>query len=255
VAELEVSVDQPVAMLAVRLSDIAPDGAATRVSYGLLNLTHRDGHDDPQPARPGERYRVRVALNGVAQTFPAGHRIRLALSTSYWPLAWPPPHPVRLSLHPGASSLSLPVRPGTATAADDRLRPLGLPEGAPAAPTTQVRPGEQRWTVSRDLVEYRSELEVLKDGGITRFDDIDLEAGKHVYECYRWTGDDLASPEGETVWTMTFTRGGWSVRTVTRQLLTCTPTEFRLHAQLDAYEGDHRVHSDNWDIAVARDLL
>ena len=91
VVELEFAVDRPVAMVAVRLSDVAPDGRATRISYGLLNLTHRDGHERPQALVPGERYRVRVTLNAMAQALPPGHRLRLALSTSYWPLAWPAP--------------------------------------------------------------------------------------------------------------------------------------------------------------------
>ena len=43
--QLECAVDRPVAMVAARLSDVDPDGRATRISYGLLNLTHRDGHD------------------------------------------------------------------------------------------------------------------------------------------------------------------------------------------------------------------
>ena len=58
VVHLELAVDQPVAMVAVRLSDVAPDGRATRISYGLLNLTHRAGHDRPEALTPGERYRV-----------------------------------------------------------------------------------------------------------------------------------------------------------------------------------------------------
>src|SRR5882724_7977829 len=49
VATLEVAADQPVALIAVRLNDVAPGGASTRVTYGLLNLTHRDGHEQPEP--------------------------------------------------------------------------------------------------------------------------------------------------------------------------------------------------------------
>ena len=78
--ELEIEVDRPCALLCARLSDIAPDGAATRVSYGLLNLTHRDGHADPKPLVPGERYRVAIAMNDIAHVFASGHRLRLALS-------------------------------------------------------------------------------------------------------------------------------------------------------------------------------
>lgn len=141
---LEVSADQPVAMVAVRLSDVAPDGRATRVTYGLLNLTHRDGHDEPAPMVPGQRCAVEVEMNAVTQAFPAGHRIRLSVSTSYWPLAWPPPKPVLLSVHTGQSGLELPVRP---VAEPDELppRPFGEPEGAPPIPVTRVTPGEQRW--------------------------------------------------------------------------------------------------------------
>ena len=67
-----------VALVAARLSDVAPDGAATRVSYGLLNLTHRESHEHPTALEPGRRYRVRLQLNDLAQAFPAG-----------------PPHPPR----------------------------------------------------------------------------------------------------------------------------------------------------------------
>jgi uncharacterized protein len=45
--ELDFSVNEPVAMVAARLSDVAPDGAATRVTYGLLNLTRRGGDGMP----------------------------------------------------------------------------------------------------------------------------------------------------------------------------------------------------------------
>jgi len=113
VLRLAVSANEPVAMVVARLSDVAPDGRATRVTYGMLNLTHRDSHGAPEPLEPGEHYPIELTLNCVAQNFPAGHRIRLSLSTSYWPLAWPPPEPVRLSVHTGKSTLELPERPST----------------------------------------------------------------------------------------------------------------------------------------------
>lgn len=69
-AHLRLSVDRPVAMVAVRLSDVRPDGAATRVTYGLLNLTHRDGDADPKPLQPGEWYDIAVPLNGLGQEIP-----------------------------------------------------------------------------------------------------------------------------------------------------------------------------------------
>jgi len=252
VVELEFAVDRPVAMVAARLSDVAPDGRATRVTYGLLNLTHRDGHDDPKPLEPGRRCRVSVPLNAVAQAFPPGHRIRLSLSTSYWPLAWPPPEPVLLSVFPASSALRLPVR--AVTDSDEVTpRPFDEPEGAPPLATTTLRPGRQRWTVTRDLVGYESELHVVKDNGTTRFDDIDLEVSEVADERYSSVGDDFGSVRGEVVWTSDFRRGDWQASTVTRTVLTSTVTDFLLHAQLDAYEGDERVVSLNWHTSVPRD--
>jgi putative CocE/NonD family hydrolase len=252
VVELDVATDQPVAMVAARLSDVDPDGAATRVSYGMLNLTHRDGDDDPRPAEPGRRYRVRIRLNDIAQAFPPGHRIRLSLSTSYWPLAWPSPRPARLRVYTGSSSLTLPVRPPFD---EQALRPFEEPEGTPPSTTTRLRDTDHRWTVSRDLVGHQSAVEIVKDAGTVRYDAIGLEVTRRAWERYGWVGDDPASARGETEWTMAFARGDWRASAVTRTELTCTETEFLLYARLDAFEGDEPVFSRDWHRAFPRDRL
>jgi uncharacterized protein len=252
IVDLDVAASRPVAMVAVRLSDVAPDGQATRVSYGLLNLTHHEGHDRPQSLEPGRRYTVRIPLNAMAQAFPEGHRIRLSISTSYWPLAWPPPEPVRLSVFTATSLLTLPVRPPRVEA-DAGLPAFEPPEGAPPIPVTQLHPGEQRWTVSRDLAHYESALEVVKDLGVVRFEDITLDVARRAYERYSFVGNDVNSVRGETDWTVSFRRDGWKAHTVTRTVLTSTATDFELHAQLDAYEDDERVASRNWRATIPRD--
>ena len=86
---LSVSASERVAFLCVRLNDILPDGTSVRITYGLLNLTHRDSHESPEAVTPGRRFIVSMQLNDVAYSVAAGHRLRLAVSTCYWPLAWP----------------------------------------------------------------------------------------------------------------------------------------------------------------------
>jgi putative CocE/NonD family hydrolase len=250
---LDIAADKPVAMVAVRLIDVAPDGPATRVSYGLLNLTHRDSDEDPEPLEPGETYRVTVKLKHIAQRFPTGHVVRLAISTVYWPLAWPAPEPVKLTVHLGESRLTLPVRPPRAE--DAEVRPFAEPEGAPPLPKTLIQPTRQHWTVQRDLANDVNTLEVLNDEGTFRLDDIDLEVANQVTERYSYNNEEYASLRGWVEWDRTMRRDDWHVRIITRTLLTSNATHFRVRATLDAYENDSRVFAKSWDKEIPRDLV
>jgi putative CocE/NonD family hydrolase len=251
--ELSVASNRPVAMVAVRLSDVAPDDKATRVTYGLLNLAHRDSRAHPARLEPGRHYRVSIRMNDTGYLFPAGHRVRLSISTSYWPLAWPPPAPVRLVVDTGASRLSLPVR--LAVSDSDRAIEFAEPQGAKPTPTRTLSEPHHNWRVIRDLASDVSTLEVINDSGKVFLADIDLEMQRSAREWYRYRDDDFNSVEGETLWERGFRRDDWRVSTLTRTRLTSTPETFLVHAELDAYEGDRRVFAQNWDVEIARDLV
>ncbi|SET15566.1 hypothetical protein SAMN05216326_11379 [Nitrosomonas marina] len=250
VVTLELSCSKPVAMVAVRISDVAPDDKATRVTYGILNLTHRNSHSFPEPLNSGECYQVQVQLNGVAQSFPKHHRLRLSISTSYFPLAWPPPEPARLTLYFHNCTLTVPVRP--ASEIDKALPSLGDPEGAPCCEKKLLEPCRANWLVHRDLAADKSILEIIKDDGQYHIEDIDLAVRSKTLEWYSYQGDDFESVRGETLWDMTFERKNWRVRTVTHTILTSTSTHFRIQAELDAYEGDSRIFSKSWDTRILR---
>ena len=136
VLKLRVASDKPVAQVSVRLSDIRPDGTVTRVSYQVFNLTHRDSHETPEALVPGQFYDVAIKLNDCGHRFAAGHAIRVAIGTSYWPLVWPSPELATLTIDTAGSTLSLPVR--TADSAELHLPP---PAHGPATPITQLDPG------------------------------------------------------------------------------------------------------------------
>src|SRR5690625_3569808 len=199
-----------------------------------------------------ERRTVDVQLNGMAQSFPAGHRLRVSVSTSYWPVVWPPPQPERMTIHPEGSELLLPVRPRP----QEEISPVfGEPEGAEPLTTTQLVPGEQDWRVSRNLVDLTGRLDVVKGLGTVRFEDIDLEVSRNAHETYSFTGSDVHSVRGETLWDIGFARGDWSTHATTRTVLTSTATDFHVYAELDAWEGRERVHSKTWSTTIPRDYL
>lgn len=224
VVTLDLACDRPVANLVARLCDVHPSGESLRVSYGVLNLTHRDGHETPVPLVPGRHYRVRLQLNDAGAVFPAGHKIRLAFSTTYWPMIWPSPEPATVTILDGA--LDLPVR--TPRSEDVRL-PL-LPEPQTAAPERFNRVGP----------------------GLTRLDRLDLELGsegKYAFD----VSDDPLGAVAETRRTETVRRGAWDVRIETWMRLSCTRDAFRLQTTLRASQGTSEVLSREWDCLIPRD--
>lgn len=251
--ELEIESSEPVAMIAGRLSDVLPDGRATRITWGLLNLTHRESDEHPEPLSPGEPTTIRFKMNDFAQRVPKGHRLRLSLSTSYWPMAWPAPRAVSLTLRLKRCSLTLPVR--RQDRPEDDAIVFGPPEAAPPEPKTVIDPGFHDWRVIRHLASDVAELDVIKNDGTWRLDRPGRELSSSTRETYRSRDNDFQSVEGETEWRRTLRQGDWEVTTVTRTLLSCDTEAFHIHATLDAYEGGCRVFSRNWQERVPRHLV
>lgn len=256
---LRVIPDRRCALLAARLNDVAPDGVSERVTYGVLNLTHRSGHESPEPMVPGRPHDVRVRLNAAAHAFAPGHRIRLALSTSYWPLVWPSPEPVTLRIRGGEGVLMLPVR--LPRPEDALLRPFPPPEAAPEPDSTELRACEPRRTVNRDAETGETIITVRRDAddsgrpALWRIDAIDLTIGHAVEQRYSIRDDDPLSARAEILHTTEKTRGNWSARVECEVRLTSTRTHFRLEANLVAREGERLVASRAWDEAIPRDFL
>ncbi|MDH3473612.1 MAG: CocE/NonD family hydrolase [Rhodospirillales bacterium] len=256
VLALELRADKPVALLAARLCDVAPDGSSLRVSYGLLNLTHRDGHEHPKPLEPGRWYKLRVQLNDVAHAFPAGHRLRLALSTSYWPIAWPAPEAAVVGIRTGASTLELPVRPPSAK--DAELRPFGAPESAPAKGHKKLRHMVMRRTIETDLTSNETVFTLRGDGGelggatLARIEAIDLDLGYTLLRRHRIGESDPLSAQTEFIQTATLQRGGWSVRIECRTRLTATLESFQFTGDLETFEGETPFARREWNLTIPR---
>ena len=265
VVRLALTADRPRALLAVRLNDVAPDGASTRVTYGLLNLTHRDSHEVPEALELGRSYTVTVRLNDAAHSFAPGNRLRVAISTAYWPVAWPSPEPAVVTLLTGKSVLELPERPPHEL--DERLRPFDEPEvAAPRAAAATEEAGdvaadEIQRIVQYDLATgetiYTNVMDRNESGEVRvyRLDAIGLEIGHGITERFTIKDGDPNSAHAEVLHSTVSRRDGWSVRVETRTCLTSTDSEYRLEASLDAYEGEERVFARRWDRRVPRDLM
>jgi putative CocE/NonD family hydrolase len=248
---LALAVDRPQANLAVRLCDVHLGGESTRVTYGTLNLCHRDSSEKPSPLQPGKTYTVTAAMDHVAYCFPKGHRIRVAISTAYWPLIWPSPEPVTLTLLTGKSELSLPVRPRKR----EKLRPFPEPEGAAPAPLRPVRPPSNSRSVELDVGTGEQTTRIVDDFGETENQSHGLITGSIARETYRIKPDDSLSAVAETHWTQTLRRADWSVRTEARCRLTADKDSFHVTGSVEAYENGRLVHEKKWDSKTKRNLV
>ncbi len=252
VAHLSLACDRAQGLIAVRLSDVAPDGASTLVTYAVLNLTHRDGHAAPEPLEPGRRYDIRVQLNDAGHSFAPGHRLRLAISTAYWPMVWPAPERAQVTLAIGDSRLDLPVRPPRPE--DAALPRFPAPEMAQPPEHDILRPGRRDRTLFEDPVSGTTEVTVHR-GRAVDLKHIGLVIDHSGVERFRISGDDPLSAQAETQRTHLMQRGDWRIRTETRTAMTVTRETFLISATLDAYEGEVRIFSRAWTSTIPRDLV
>jgi uncharacterized protein len=248
--ELDLTADRPLALVCMRLCDLRPDGTSALVTRGLLNLAHRKGHEHPEPLEPGRRYRVRVELDSIGYAVPAGHRLRIAVSSTYWPWAWPSPEPVTLTLHGG--TLELPVRPRDPRDAD--LPEFGEPEHTPGLEIERGEAVPDGRSLRRDYGTGRLEQRFDYDvGGTVRLVGIDLLSEDSNSVAYSIVEGDPLSAEVEFRATSGIGRGGWSGRAEVAASMRADAETFHVHSELTATENGAVVFSRTWEHRFPRD--
>lgn len=248
---IRVAIDAPLGNLIARLVDVHPDGVAHRVSFGVLNLAFRRDQAAPEPMTPGVFETVALALDECGHQFCPGHRLRLSISTAYWPLVLPPPHAVTATLELGeVSSLVLPSRKGGDS--------IEVPEPANPDPLPryrQITPEISRRWIEHDLAVGITRYSVVVDTG-----EVEIAAAEGLIarelreETHTISPGDPLSAVSECCWLMTRQRGDWSVRTTSRTRLTADATHFDIVAELRAFEGQTEVFRQDWTDKIMRAL-
>lgn len=244
--------DKPQAMVAVRLNDVAPDGASTRITLGLLNLTHHRGHDRPEPLIPGAWTEAVVDLDDIAQALPQGHRLAVSISTSYWPIAWPSPETPVLTFDLAACRLDLPQRPPRAE--DAALRPF--PPAECAAPTpSQALPvaAPHRRQITRDLLTGETVVDFPRWTYATHLPDIATTARGKALARYRIIGDDPLTAICETDCMAEIERPDGTFRHESRGRMSCDASHFHIEMVLTVLENGAAIFCRSWKESIARD--
>jgi uncharacterized protein len=246
--ELVCASDRPLALASVRLCDVAPDGVSTLVTRGQLNLTHRHGHETPRQLVPGELTRAGVRLDAIGRTIPPGHRLRVSVSPTGWPRAWPSPEPVTLTVVAGASYLELPVR--LPRESDARVPAFAEAEGSEPLPLVRLK-DSQDTRLSYHHRSGRTELTSKLTQGHRLPDG--LEYRHHTANTFSIVEDEPLSASVHSEHEIAIARDAWRTRVRARAQLTCDATTFAVQTDLAAWEDDETILTRDWSFKIPRD--
>ncbi len=254
-ARLWLSADRPVAQVVARLEAVSPDGRSALVARAIRNLTRLDPSvETPVPLVPGDPVVVDLPFSVAGARIPAGHRLRVAIAGAAFPIAWPTPTPVTLTLHHDPARPSA-LRLPTAAGWSDRDRPdLGLPAFDP--PASEPIPGlPAAWRIERDGVAGTTSL-VCESGGGDRFPE---RAGLSFAADARYrltVADGFAAcrAHGTIRYRLAYPNGP-DIGVDARLTLDSDRDEMRLQMGLGVTEDGEPVFDRTWNLAVPRDLL
>ncbi|WUI01261.1 CocE/NonD family hydrolase [Spirillospora sp. NBC_00431] len=69
-----------------KLTDVQPDGSSIHIRDGIQRARYRVSEERPSLIRPGKVYKYTIKLWPTSNVFKAGHRIRLEVSSSNFPM-------------------------------------------------------------------------------------------------------------------------------------------------------------------------
>ena len=242
---LRLESDQPLAFVVARLCDVAPDGSSVRIAHGMLNLCHRNSMEAPAPMPVGQAVDLAFNIDQMAYRLAAGHQLRLALSTTYWPFLWPSPKPATLTISGGA--LDLPVHQGSA--------PEWVPppaEGAKPWAHRVLRAGKTTRKIETDLITGTTALVIHDDLGDVENLSHGLCSGETMSELWQVHPSDPLSARAVHTWEQRLSRGDWAVRTLAHTEMAASATHLRMTARLTAWQGDEIVFQRDYDQSVER---
>ncbi len=251
-AKLHIAATADVAFVVVRLTDIAPDGQAALVTKGVLNLTHRNSHETPEPLEPGRMYSVNFLLDATSWIFAPGHRIRISINGADYPNSWPSPKLYTGHIYFGGDQASSVILPTVGPQTEALPTPQFLPP--PTIPSTISGHSERPvWRVTRDYMENKTEVHLQRSGYVRVSDTLtytsSAEATTSVFE---------KNPARATIRGLSQVTLHWperEINTRARGQIESDEHNFHVTIQLDITMDGVPFHQRRWLKSIPRQLL
>lgn len=239
--------DRARSQLALRLCDVAPDGTSNRVGLAILNLALDAQLDAPdRPHGPGPR-EVRIRFHTKAYRFVAGHRLRLSIGSSYWPMVWTPPGTGRIRIDSGR--LHLPVHVGPVA---PLARALPPPHDLPAAKSFRMLAAPRIERVA-ETGEDGSLINIWHQPEVALwYDTIDTGFAFETRSEHRLHPRDPLSARCRFTHAMRFDRPDGTAQVSAALETRCTGTRYLLKGRLTACWQGETIAERDWQTAVER---
>ena len=245
--DLELEADDPRRQLCLRLNDVAPDGTSARITWAVRNLVLNDDLDAPETPVPDGRRTIYIRFPYTAYRIRAGHKLRLAVSQSYWPMVWTPPTIGRVTLFGGCLTVRVP-----------KTNPEPL---AVEFPNSKDLPKVKSYTVTNDaqIVRHRAMIE----GGqvlsgwyqpytSVHYEETDTAFGYETRAEFRIRQDDPLSAECTYEHSMTFDRPDGSAVVSCKVHLSADSHAYHVTGTFCATWDGRTVKTHEWILNIAR---
>ena len=248
----------------MRLCDVAPDGSSTLITRGNMNLTARDGRDKVVEFPAGQWVDITIPMTGIAYQVPAGHLLRLAVSTAYWPWIWPQAQNEPVSIDLSASCVVVPERPKHAQGSAQDLADKTVVFGEPVQPPLidveypeEGRSGARRpeRQISFDVAKQETMIQVDPMYGGTRVYPDGLRYNEDAVERYWINWDDPTSARTEAQWRVELKRPdlSWQASLTADTRICCDEKNFYTQSVVECFDADEKIFAKTWQETIPRE--
>lgn len=242
------SANKPIAKLAARLNAISADGKSWLVTYGAANLAHNSDHTSVEEIQPGIDQPGELVFHYISRRIAKGARIRLSISQSQWPIVWPSPESVDISLVLGETALELPVRSQPVLETPMTLGVVHQEEDVNPAPDN----GDRLVEYSGEAETRRARIKAAQDHNTRLLDEINMTVGSSWNLDGELIEGDPNSNRMSLVSKRTAERPGWNVSWQADATLTSTPKHFIVDEGIEAWHNAEKIFSRRWKKKIKR---
>ena len=237
---VELSSNKNFGMIATRLCEINENGDSNLVTFGILNFNQINGKNINYKIKANKKYKVNLNLNDTGYAFKKNNKIRISISTSYWPMAWPLPEKFKLTIYLKNSFIELPKRTNLI-----KYNLFKKPEQSKPISYNQIIKPKRLRQISRNIETKETTYYVKDFFGKIKLKDANLITEDFTSQKYFLNENDPLSAKVQYNFQYNFQRNKWLINIMGLVILTCDKNNFYLQTNIIAKYNHLNIFKKN----------